>query len=149
MNKLTGIHPAITIYQPWATWIVRGWKTIETRTHNRFACLNNKTVLIHAGMKTDAAAANNPYLTREQIMHNPEAVVNGYILGSVHVSDFRKLDLIDSKAALIDCGSVERYGLFLDQIVQYPQPIPVKGDMGIWYFDLDKMQKVNKNLSNR
>lgn len=50
------IYPVITLYQPWATWIMRGWKTIETRTHNRFACLDHKTILIHAGKITDLFA---------------------------------------------------------------------------------------------
>lgn len=26
----------ISMWQPWAWWVMRGWKTIETRTHNRF-----------------------------------------------------------------------------------------------------------------
>lgn len=76
------IYPSITLTQPWATWIIRGWKTIETRTHNRFACLDKKTILIHAGMTTDKSAANNPYLTKDQLMYNPDEMVNGFILGN-------------------------------------------------------------------
>lgn len=88
MNE--NIYPVITLYQPWATWIVRGWKTIETRTHNKFACLIGKTILIHAGQKTDASAINNPYLTKEQLLYNPDEVINGYILCSTHVKSFNR-----------------------------------------------------------
>jgi hypothetical protein len=138
------ILPAITLYQPWATWIMREWKTIETRTHNRFSSLLNKTILIHSGQKTDEGASRNPYLTIAQIKENPDEMVNGYILGSVYVYGFRLLNDHDSKASLIDCGTVERYGLFLGRVNKFENPIPAKGEMGIWYYDLDRKEKVKK-----
>lgn len=139
------ILPVITLYQPWATWIIRGWKTIETRTHDRFKSLEDKVILIHAGQKTDETAALNPYLTKQQIFHNPDEIVNGYILGSVHVNAFGKLNATHSKPSLIDCANTERWGLFLDSVYNFNKSIiPVKGEMGIWYFDLDKMEKVKK-----
>ena len=48
--------PAISLYQPWAEWIMLGWKVIETRKHWRFACLVGKDVLIHAAMRYDVRA---------------------------------------------------------------------------------------------
>lgn len=138
------ILPVITLYQPWATWIMREWKTIETRTHNRFGCLIGKTILIHAGMNTDAAAINNPYLTKEQLMYEPDEVINGFILGSVFVKSFGKLSSIHSEKALIECEKTERWGLYLSQVEKFKEPIPVKGEMGIWYFDMDKKEKVKK-----
>jgi len=137
------IFPVITLYQPWATWIMRGWKDIETRTHDRFACLNTRTILIHAAMTTDGDAINNPYLTREQIKFNPDEMVNGCILGSVHVYDFQKLNPEHSKRALIECDT-KRFGLFLQAINKFDTPIPVKGNMGIWYYDLENKIKVKK-----
>jgi hypothetical protein len=141
---MQNIYPVITLYQPWATWIIRGWKTIETRTHNRFTSLKGKSILIHAGQTTDSEAANTPYLKVGQIIQNPDEVINGYILGAAMVYDSKLLTDEDSKAALIDCGSVIRYGLFLKDIVKFEEPIPVKGEMGIWYFDLAKKEKVKK-----
>lgn len=137
------IYPVITLYQPWATWIMRGWKTIETRTHNRFACLDGKSILIHSGQRTDAEAINNPYLTKEQILFNPDEVINGFILGSAYVQYLGCLDPDDGVNALIECETV-RYGLLLENINVFSEPIPVKGEMGIWYFDLDKREKVKK-----
>lgn len=144
------ILPAITLYQPWATWIMRGWKTIETREHPRFACLNDKVLLIHAGQKTDGSdlTTKNPYLTKEQILHNPDEVVNGYILGSVHVNRFDSLTEEHSKDSLIDCGNTIRWGLFLDSVKIFKEPILCKGEMGIWYYDIENMVKVKKPTSN-
>jgi hypothetical protein len=141
------ILPAITLYQPWATWIMRGWKSIETRTHNRFACLKDKTILIHAGLTTDSsiAATHNPYLTFEQIKLNPDDMINGFILGSAYVRDYGNLVHCHSQNALIECGGLtKRYGLFLNQITIFEKPIPVQGGMGIWHFDMQTQQKVKK-----
>jgi hypothetical protein len=124
----------ITLWQPWATWIMRGWKLIETRTHNKFGCLIGKTIGIHAGLRVDDSLAviANPYLTREQICESPDEVVQGYLLGTAFVRGFRLLNERDSRAALIDCGSVQRWGLFLDNMQRLPQPIKMSGKQGIW-----------------
>lgn len=136
------IYPVITLYQPWATWIIRGWKLIETRLHEKFKSLKGKRILIHAGMKTDSSdeVIYNPYLSREQILHNPDEVINGAIIGECLVEDFGILDESHSRYALIDCGSVTRYGLFLNEIMKV-EPISVKGEMGIWYFNTETNQK--------
>lgn len=139
------IYPVITLYQPWATWIARGWKLIETRLHDKFKSLEGKRILIHAGMKTDDSNAVicNPYLTSAQILYKPDEVINGYIICECLVQDFDRLNDSHSKLALIDCGSVERWGLFLNEIMAV-DPIRVKGEMGIWYFNVETMQKVKK-----
>ena len=140
------VLPVITLYQPWASWIMRLWKTIETREHNRFACLNGKRILIHAGQRTDASpfATQNPFLSKEQIFHNPDEIINGFILGSAYVSNVGWLDASHSSKALIDCHHTSRFGLFLEWIIPEIEPIPVKGEMGIWYYDLSRKEKVKK-----
>lgn len=67
------------LFQPWASWIMKEWETIETRTHNRFASLKGKTILIHAGKTTDYSAFKNAYLPEVE----NEKMINGFILGSV------------------------------------------------------------------
>lgn len=139
------IVPVITLYQPWATWVMRGWKTIETRTHNRFGCLQYKTILIHAGKTTDRsdAVTTNKYLTPQQ-MYESEETPNGVILGSVYVDDFRQLNQRHSKDSLIECESTRRFGLFLRDIKIFDEPIPERGSVGIWYFDMKNKVKIKK-----
>lgn len=143
---MTNILPVITLYQPWATWIIRGWKTIETRTHERFSSLLHKTILIHAGLQTDSSdlTVKNPYLTREQILYDPDEVINGAILGSAYVDACGWLcnDPWENKSALIETRN--RYGLFLTDVKKFPSPLLVKGSMGIWYYDLENKIKVTK-----
>jgi ASCH domain len=137
--------PVITLYQPWATWIMRGWKTIETRTHKRFYKLTGQRILIHAGKKTDSEAILNTYLTREQILEKPSEMINGFILGSAFVDCVGELSAEHSKEALIDCGSIERFGLLLNSVNKFEKPIPCKGEIGIWYYDLENKCKVKKH----
>lgn len=141
------IYPVITLYQPWATWVMRGWKTIETRTHDRFKSLRGKKILIHAGQTTDSSplVTHNPYLTREQILFDPDEVINGAIIGECGVCNFGKLASTHSQRALIDCENTVRWGVFLTDIKKFEQPIAVKGERGIWYFDMETMQKVKHN----
>lgn len=139
------IYPVITLYQPWATWIMLGWKIIETRTHNRFQSLLHKNVLIHAGQQTDLSAwDNNPYLTEEQLQERTLIRPNGAILGSAYVDACGWLcgDDFENKSALIE--TTNRYGLFLKNISPFDKPIPCKGEMGIWYYDLYNKRKVKK-----
>jgi hypothetical protein len=128
--------PCITLWQPWATWIVRGWKTIETRTHPRFECLQGKRIGIHAGLKIDDSplVIQNNYLTREQILYKPEEVIQGYLIGSALVDDFRRCTKLDSREALIDCEYSMRWGLVLSDIRRAPTPIKIKGAQGIWTY---------------
>lgn len=141
------IYPVITLYQPWATWIMREWKTIETRTHSKFACLTKRRILIHAGQRTDKEAFINPYLTEAQLLFNSEEMINGFILGSAFVSNFKLLTFNDAQQALIECET-KRYGLFLEKIDRWEVPVPQNGERGIWYFDTKKMMKVKKPFPN-
>jgi len=142
----SNILPVITLYQPWATWIMRLWKWIETREHDRFKGLKGKRILIHAGLRTDGShlTTRNPYLTQSQILYKPDEIINGFILGSAYVDDVGWLDGSHSKKALIDCENTKRYGLFLDGIKPLEVPIAEKGEMGIWYYDVVDMKKVKK-----
>jgi hypothetical protein len=137
------VLPAITLYQPWAAWIMEGWKTIETREHDRFKSLLGETILIHAGLHNDTSPSSkfNRYLKGTPTWKT----VNGCILGTALVSDVGWLGTEHSQEAMIDCGGVYRYGLFLENVEKFEQPIPVKGGMGIWYFNLNTKQKVRKH----
>jgi hypothetical protein len=128
--------PIISLWQPWASWVMMGWKTIETRTHQRFASLHGKRVGIHAAKKWDDDAHRLAwsYLTAEQLGRSDEfANLCGVSLGSVEVSYLGKLSALHSHAALIDCNDTERFGLALRNPVAYLEPIPCRGKQGIWY----------------
>lgn len=133
---------ALSLWRPWADWVMLGWKTIETRTHQRFRCLGvaPTTLAIHAAAKWDATAidAARRWLTDEQIKFT-ETVIRGRpvagIIGTVEVMAFGLLDAGDEAGALIEC-STTRFGLWLTNPRPLLPPIPAIGRQGLFWVTL-------------
>ena len=136
---------AVTLWQPWATWIALGWKTIETRTHDRMKCLFGETIAIHAGLHWDEDAIEmaRRWLTNEQIadtlkMRRRHTRLKRHfvhptgIVCTTSVWSYGWLGAGDSAAALCDCSGNDLFGLVLDEIRAINPPIPVSGSQGIW-----------------
>jgi hypothetical protein len=134
--------PVISLWQPWCFWVACGWKTIETRTHARFARLEGGRIGIHAGLTWESGAVETvarPYLSAEQIAKtNGFEVVRGAgaIIATARVRAVRWLTAADSSAALIDCGTVHRFGLVLEEVRAIVPGIACKGRQGIFYVDV-------------
>jgi hypothetical protein len=130
----------ITLWQPWASWIMWGWKTIETRLHPRFESLAGKRIGIHAGKTWDtkAIACARPYLTTEQIRQTSAQLATlprQALLGTAFVEKHGCTEESDAAKALIDCY-VARYGLWLGELEVFERPLSCKGHQGIWTFIL-------------
>jgi len=128
-------YPAITLWQPWASWIACGWKTVETREHRRFASLAGLRIAIHAGQRWDDdwryLAAG--YLTPEHLDYTYRhfRTVRGRVVCMATVREHRELYLRDSAAALCDAAGL--YGLVLTDVAVWPEPLPpVSGSRLIW-----------------
>lgn len=129
--------PTITLWQPWASWIAWGWKTIETRRHGRFRGLEWRRIAIHAGRRWDANALRlaKPWLSREQyaLALNRAAYPTGAILCTARVQAVRWLrEGPDSRAAL--CVADGLFGLVLADIQKLDPAVPAKGHQGVWYW---------------
>lgn len=133
----------ITLHQPWASFILFGWKTIETRTHHQFAGLVHQRIGIHASLEYDYKAhlVYKKYLsqTRKGIFLNIRRDISNTMLGkilcTVYVTSARFLNSRDSKRALIDCSNNDRYGLILKDMIPLDPPIPATGQQGIWTYE--------------
>ena len=124
--------PAITLYDPWATWVARKLKGIETRTHCRFRRLVGKWIAIHAGLRFDSTAYAAATRYRGLAELEMRELHPGCVIALAHVDRFRELTAADSALALIDCGSVKRYGLFFDKVEPLGTPIQAVGHQGVW-----------------
>jgi hypothetical protein len=129
------IIKAITLYEPWASWIAMGLKRIETRLHDRFRSLVGQRIAIHAGAKFDrsAYAEASKYLPMRNLLVVEPA--HGKIVCTVMVNDFRNLGPADSAAALIDCAHTPRYGLLLGRPERLGCPVLAVGHQGIWNWE--------------
>lgn len=131
--------PCITLWRPWAGWVALGYKTIETRTHRRFAKLAGQRIGIIAANKHDPQALllADPWwpmptmLTAEGGVH-----VQTGLVCTAQVVEHRGLTAPDSRAALIDCGTVERWGLVLEDVRMQHDP-SIRGAQGISYEDVE------------
>lgn len=113
-----------------------GWKTIETRRHNRFRSLVGQTIVIHAAQQWDQSAygevMQEGWLSYAQLNRSDDfKLLRGVLLGTVKVISSRNLTPEDSEAALIECQT-SRYGLFLVEPKLFANPIPCKGHQGIF-----------------
>ncbi len=137
---------AITLHQPWASFIAYGYKTIETRTHARFRSLVGETIAIHAGKKWSPSfyVLIGEVLPRNRLRllsdsFQKGSVPFGAVVCTAKVVESRILNKRDSYKALINCdidsNGCLRYGLFLKDIKKLDPPIPVRGKMGIWEWD--------------
>lgn len=127
--------PIISLWQPWAEWVALGWKTIETRTHQRFKGLVGKRIGIHVALKWDDSAIEvaGEYLgSVRRGMTAGFLRIGGAVICTAFVREHRKLGPLDNTRALIDCTHITRYGLILEDI-QIIEAVPAKGKQGIWY----------------
>jgi len=132
----------ITLHLPWAYWVFRGWKTIETRKHPRFECLLGKRIGIHASKTWDenAIAAAAEFLIPSMLKETEEMRreffrYEGHILCTVDVHAFRALTELDARAAMIECKT-KRFGLFLTNVNPLKPFIAKRGNQGIWRYHL-------------
>lgn len=129
----------ISMWQPWAMWTALGWKTAETRRHNRLACLaqRKRRIAIHAANKWDPdwKEKARPFLTNDQLDETVSAQLYDIwprkaIICTVFPDEHRRLVWSDSNQALCECGYNDLFGLILEDIELF-DPIPWKGHQGI------------------
>ena len=129
----------ISMYQPWAQWVALGWKTIETRRHNRLACLARRgdRIVIHAAQKWDPywQTKSFQFLNDEQFKktwaaEKDDSWPRKAIICTVFPKAHEILYDMDSKKALCDCQWGDLFGLVLKDVRSFT-PIPWKGHQGI------------------
>lgn len=127
---------AITLHQPWATLIERGYKTIETRTHQRFKRLLFERIAIHAGKKFDeegaewlaehGAACGVMDYSRTQL---GVVVCTATVFDAGWLSNHTaSLNFIESQA-MTECRG--KFGLWLNDVIRC-EPFAATGRQGIW-----------------
>lgn len=130
--------PVISMWQPWCFFVLFQWKTIETRTHNRFKKLLGQTIGIHAALKWDYnwEKLAGEFLETWQINYIKrwEKITDiGEIICTAKIKETKLLTAIDSTNSLIDCSNTQRYGLILESINKINTSILIQGKQGIWY----------------
>ena len=115
---------ALTLIQPWATLIIDGCKTIETRS---WSTKVRGTVAIHAGKKVDKAAAI-------QFGYDPDKLPTGCVIGIADIVDcfqFNERTVADPYGDF----TPGRFGFVLVNPRGFQYPLDVRGALGFWEWD--------------
>jgi len=127
----------LTIKQPYASLIIKGYKEYEFRT---WETKYRGEFLIHAGQTVDRVALKK--LSKD---YNLEDMPTGVILGKVTLTDCVKItpemaEKLEKKDNNIYWGfnGWEGYGFKLDNIVEFKDKTNVKGQLGFWNYEVEK-----------
>lgn len=136
---------AISLHQPWATWVAMGWKTIETRTHHMFKNLKGQRIAIHAAQKIDYEEMRLNQYFQDRIPGGMEELAiagemerqKGCIVCTARVADARWAPNVEfkeredwNKKAMCETGG--KFCLFLEDIKPLLKRLPFTGRQGIF-----------------
>ena len=130
----------LSLLQPWASLIVMGIKTIETR---RWQTSHRGAILIHASQrKAGAIITTEPPIAR----HIPDfnKLPFGCIIGQATLTNIvliqntqlSETDIARQSLELNVFGSetMIRYAWLLEDAVAFDQPIPARGHLHLWEY---------------
>ncbi|HEY1020688.1 MAG TPA: ASCH domain-containing protein [Flavisolibacter sp.] len=130
----------ISLLQPWATLVIRGVKTIETRS---WQTAYRGPLLIHASQGKKGSVLCKQAPLRE---HIPDftALPFGAIIGSVTLQDIVPVEMLHLPAAAIAAGTLEekafgddtrgRYAWLFTDPIPLETPIYLGGSLGLWNY---------------
>lgn len=133
---------AITIHQPYASFVIAGTKHYETRSRN--TRIRGK-VAIHAGAKEPYQVLKNlpPDMRKKVIDLQRELDLLepplGAIIGTVEIVDCVQVealwDQLTSEEISIGDYSAGRFAYVLQNPVMFVDPIPARGAQGWWTWE--------------
>ncbi len=130
----------LSLMQPWASLIVMGIKTIETR---RWQTAHRGPMLIHASQrKAGALIATEPPIAR--YIPDFNKLPFGCIIGQATLTDIilqehlslSKLDIASRSLELQAFGgeALNCYAWLLEDAFAFDQPVPARGHLHLWKY---------------
>lgn len=124
---------ALTVKQPWAQLIVDGYKKYEFRG---WKTKYRGKILIHAGMSLEKDMMErftdyNLDCTLGTIVGEAE-LVDCILVDSKFNEELRNIDPVVYGRS----NHTETYAWKLENVLKYDEPIPCKGQLGLWNYDI-------------
>ena len=136
----------LTIKQPWATLIIQGDKRFEFRS---WKTSYRGDLLIHAGKGIDKEAM------KRLKKYIPEDMPLGKIIGKVKLVDcikmspkFKEMLLKENNEIYTKSSFQENYGWQVENVEVFNHPIPVKGQLSLWEYEVEENSKELKEFLN-
>ena len=137
-----GKMKAISLLQPWATLVVIGAKQIETRS---WSTPYRGRILVHASLGK-AGSIFSEHLPFSRYIPDFKKLPFGAIVGEatlttiLRVEDFELPDKEMNRMTLEEKAfgdySPGRYGWLLEEATAYNNPIPARGHLRLWEFNM-------------
>lgn len=141
---------AISLWQPYASLVASGLKTIETRHWQPPRALIGKPIVIHAAKRwtSEEIAITSAFMQRfpsvRAAFHNTLDLPLGAVLVAVKlvacIPSESLINLSDEERAFGNYAP-GRYGWKLEIIKLPEKPIPAKGGQGFWDWNPDTIQE--------
>ncbi|HEX2606182.1 MAG TPA: ASCH domain-containing protein [Flavisolibacter sp.] len=131
---------ALSLLQPWASLVVMGVKTIETRS---WSTPYRGELLIHASTRKagQALLQQEPF---SRYFQHPNQLTYSALIGQVYLSDVIRMDASFLTGRAIEQVTLEerafghyeegRFAWILENPLVFRTPIPVKGSLGLWNY---------------
>ena len=136
----------LTIKQPWATLIIQGDKRFEFRS---WKTSYRGDLLIHAGKGIDKEAM------KRLKKYIPEDMPLGKIIGKVKLVDcikmspeFKEMLLKENNEIYTKSSFQDNYGCQVENVEVFNHPIPVKGQLSLWEYEVEENSKELKEFLN-
>lgn len=133
----------LSLMQPWASLIVMGIKTIETR---RWQTSHRGVILIHASQRKAGALITTEPPVARYISHFNKLPF-GCIIGQATLVDIVLLQDLSLSATDIACRTLElnafgdetlnRYAWLLEDAVCFNEPISARGHLHLWRYPFE------------
>lgn len=146
---------ALTVRQPWAALIVAGTKRIENRGWRLPSAMVMQRIAIHAGLSVDAEAIRAVEI-EHLIPRSPSWDVTGAIVGFATLCGC--VDSADGaynffmRAGEPIAAVRQRewfsgpFGFILADAEQFREPVPCRGNLGLWHVPGEVMSKFEIGL---
>lgn len=126
----------ISLWQPWASWMAWGVKTIETRS---WPTKHRGPLLIHAAKTQEEMSTiyfNEDREILERIGKTSQDFVFGAIIAVVDLVDCQSTELLKHNICEVEAllGNYEsgRFGWVTRNVREFIQPIPYRGMQGLF-----------------
>jgi hypothetical protein len=116
---------ALSLWQPWASLIYDGRKTIETR---HWEMLHRGPLAIHAAKKVDRGAC-------EEFGYDPDTIPRGAVLCIVSVQGCLRFPHKLAKPDAYGDFADGRFGILMTMLKKFDLPVKATGHQGIWHWD--------------
>jgi hypothetical protein len=140
---------AISLLQPWASLVVMGVKTIETRS---WGTKYRGPILIHASIGKAGNIFADELLFKKYIPDFKQLPF-GAIIGQVTITNVIRIESLNLTDDLINKLTMEekafgdytegRYAWLLEDYIKFKTPIPARGTLNIWEYPAENFSTIN------